>query len=96
LLRHYYYTIADLDKAEERFAIMSIQEIQSRGQSLGINFENCDNEAQFLKKLQTVVAGRKQAAEKDLDMVKFTLKVLYLVILLRLSLKCLSEIYHAF
>ncbi|RIA87673.1 hypothetical protein C1645_827460 [Glomus cerebriforme] len=74
LLRHYYYTLADLGKAEERFAIMSIQEIKERGQTLGIDFKDCENEAQFLKKLQTVVDSRKKAAEKDLDMVKFTLK----------------------
>ncbi|CAB4406203.1 unnamed protein product [Rhizophagus irregularis] len=74
LLRHYYYTLADLDKAEERFAIMSIQEIKGRGQTLGIDFKDCDNEAQFLKKLQNVVESRREAAEKDLNMVKFTLK----------------------
>jgi 4-aminobutyrate aminotransferase-like enzyme len=67
--------LADLDKAEERFAIMSIQEIKGRGQTLGIDFKDCDNEAQFLKKLQNVVESRREAAEKDLNMVKFTLKV---------------------
>ncbi|CAI2171787.1 4885_t:CDS:10 [Funneliformis geosporum] len=64
----------ELGKAEERFAIMSIQEIKKRGRSLGIEFIGCDNEAQYLNKLKTVVDSRKQAAKKDLDMVKFTLK----------------------
>jgi hypothetical protein len=64
-----------LEIAEQRFAIMSIQEIKERGLALGIDFKDCDNEAQFLKKLQTVVESRKKSAEKDLEMVKFTLKV---------------------
>ncbi|CAG8492397.1 6963_t:CDS:10 [Funneliformis caledonium] len=74
LFRHHYYILSELGKAEERFAIMSIQEIKKRGHSLGIDFKDCDNEAQYLNKLQTVVNSRKQAAKKDLDMVTFTLK----------------------
>ena len=54
---------------------MSIQEIKGRVQTLGVDFKDCDDEAQFLKKLQSVVESRKKTAEKDLDMVKFTLKV---------------------
>ncbi|CAG8520436.1 3856_t:CDS:10, partial [Acaulospora colombiana] len=74
LLRHYYYTLVDLGKAEERFAIMSISEIRDRGTKLGIDFKDCTNDAEFLKKLQDVVTNRRQAAERELEMVKFTLK----------------------
>jgi len=59
---------------------MSIQEIKERGQKLGIDFKDCDNETQFLEKLQTVVSSRRETAKKDLEMVKFTLKVFKKVI----------------
>ncbi|CAG8654992.1 8293_t:CDS:10 [Gigaspora margarita] len=74
LLRYYYYILADLERADERLAIMSINEIRNRGAVLGIDFKNCENEAQFLNKLKEVVTSRKQVAEKSLEMVKFTLK----------------------
>ncbi|CAG8495423.1 10453_t:CDS:10, partial [Cetraspora pellucida] len=74
LLRYYYYILADLDRADERFAIMSINEIRNRGAALGIDFKDCVNEAQFLNKLKEVVTSRKQVAENSLKMVKFTLK----------------------
>lgn len=75
LLRYYYYILADLDRADERLAIMSINEIRNRGTALGIDFKDCVNEAQFLNKLKEVVISRKQVAENSLKMVKFTLKV---------------------
>ncbi|CAG8514178.1 10587_t:CDS:10, partial [Scutellospora calospora] len=74
LLRYYYYILADIDRADERLAIMSINEIRSRGAVLGVDFKDCDNEAQFLNKLKTVVTSRKQVAERCLEMVTFTLK----------------------
>ncbi|CAG8462636.1 12261_t:CDS:10 [Dentiscutata erythropus] len=74
LLRYYYYILVDLERAYERLAIMSINEIRNRGASLGIDFKDCENEAQFLNKLKEVVTSRKQVAEKSLEMVNFTLK----------------------
>ncbi|CAG8650340.1 2295_t:CDS:10, partial [Acaulospora morrowiae] len=74
LLRHYYYTLSDLGKVEERLATMSIHEIRSRGEKLGIDFNDCNDETQFLKKLQAVITNRKKVAEHGLEMVTFTLK----------------------
>lgn len=54
---------------------MSTSEIRNIGVTkLGINFTDCKGEAEIVKKFQNVVASHKQAAERDLNMTKFTLK----------------------
>ncbi|CAG8616277.1 6346_t:CDS:2, partial [Racocetra fulgida] len=59
------YTEVSSLAADERFAIMSINEIRNRGAALGIDFKDCVNEAQFLNKLKGVVTSRKQVAENN-------------------------------
>ncbi|RHZ77167.1 hypothetical protein Glove_184g16 [Diversispora epigaea] len=74
LLRHHYYTLSDIVK-DDRIAIMPIKEIRNIGTTkLGIDFKDCTGEAEIVKKFQNVIASRKQAAERDLNMVNITLK----------------------
>ncbi|CAG8606655.1 10106_t:CDS:10, partial [Diversispora eburnea] len=74
LLRHHYYTLSDIVK-DDRIVIMPVQEIRNLGTTkLGIDFKDCTGEAEIVKKFQNVIEIRKQAAERDLNMVEITLK----------------------
>ncbi|CAJ0864941.1 14931_t:CDS:2, partial [Entrophospora sp. SA101] len=74
LLRYYYYQMSELDRSYENYPTISINEIKRIGNSLGIDFKDLHNEAEYVNRFKSTVENRKNNAQKALEMVKFTLK----------------------
>ncbi|KAG9289252.1 hypothetical protein G9A89_007497 [Geosiphon pyriformis] len=74
LLRYYFYINSDLGNMDgDTFGNMSVAEIRVRGDRLGIDFKGCLEKVDFVNKIRKVVGNRRQAAQKTIEMVKFTL-----------------------
>ena len=79
LLRYAYYVQQNLTRVQTSYDDMTVSEIRNRGEQLGVDFKGCIEKSEFVDKLESIVQKKREDANKAIDMVKFTLKVIYII-----------------